>query len=470
VENNDTTGSAQVIDLGPGPGQDNEITITCSLSSSGDVDYFRFTAVKGDIVGAAAENIGLTADPFLSIRDSVDTEIVENGNGGSYYLYPPESPLPVHTDAFDSYVSLVAPSDGTYYVRITSESGAASGTYQVTIVLRRPAFEDQSGTSRQIIFVDFDGASIDAVTLFGSGNNPANLSPLSSFLPNWGLVAGDEDAVIDAILDTIEENFDDLRDPALNGNRPADHVPGHYDVEIRNSRDHAAPWGGANVSRLIIGGTITELGISTLGIAQHIDPGNFSRDDTAVILLDEFSGPSGPDSINDLTLDPSVTIVDAIGTVVGNVAAHEAGHYLGNWHQENGNTVYVTMDKGGNGIWDEAGVGTDDIFGTADDVDQDFGTDVYDSEESLTGTEYSAVRTAFGLSTGALGVVFVDVDNTSGIENGTQAWPYNTVEEGQEALSPGHTVVIMPGLYPENLILNKQATYVNEGGTVTIGN
>ena len=36
----------------------------------------------------------------------------------------------------------------------------------------------------------------------------------------------------------------------------------------------------ANTSRLIVGGTIAELGIGTIGIASAIDTGNFGFEDT----------------------------------------------------------------------------------------------------------------------------------------------------------------------------------------------
>ena len=57
-------------------------------------------------------------------------------------------------------------------------------------------------------------------------------------------------------------------------------------VNVLNSRDHADPFGQPDVSRLIVGGTIAESGIDTIGIAQSIDPGNFETEETALILLD----------------------------------------------------------------------------------------------------------------------------------------------------------------------------------------
>ena len=65
-----------------------------------------------------------------------------------------------------------------------------------------------------------------------------------------------------------------------------------FRLRILNSRDHADPFGKPNVSRLIVGGTIAESGIATIGIAQSIDPGNFATEETAVVLLDVLSAPA----------------------------------------------------------------------------------------------------------------------------------------------------------------------------------
>jgi hypothetical protein len=67
---------------------------------------------------------------------------------------------------------------------------------------------------------------------------------------------------------------------------------------LLNSRDHADPFGAPH-DRLVVGGTISELGIGTIGIAQSIDPGNFATSETGVVLLDLLSGPAfDPNSLN----------------------------------------------------------------------------------------------------------------------------------------------------------------------------
>ena len=69
-------------------------------------------------------------------------------------------------------------------------------------------------------------------------------------------------------------------------------------VKVINSKDNADQFGKENVSRVIVGGTIAQSGISTIGIAQYIDPGNYGHEDSAVVLLDVLSDPSGSASLN----------------------------------------------------------------------------------------------------------------------------------------------------------------------------
>ena len=85
------------------------------------------------------------------------------------------------------------------------------------------------------------------------------------------------------------------------------------------------------------------------------------------------------------------------------------------------------------------------------------------------GTERTDVRTAFGLASGASGTVYVDKSNVSGSENGTKAFPYDTVAEGESALSPGGQVVIKAADYSETLLLDTEGTYFSDGGATKVG-
>ncbi|MCA9165490.1 MAG: hypothetical protein KDA62_21015, partial [Planctomycetales bacterium] len=166
---------------------------------------------------------------------------------------------------------------------------------------------------------------------------------------------------------------------------------------------HADPWGQPNVSRIVVGGSLTELLIQTIGIAQSIDVGNFETEESAVVLLDLLSAAgNNPNSLNNIPRHPATTIVDVIGRAVGTIVTHEAGHFFGAWHQDNTNTVPMIMDSGGN-FANTLGLGPDGIFGTDDDIEVNFGKDRYSLVEFFTGTEDTADGMAFGLSTGKVG-------------------------------------------------------------------
>ena len=89
-------------------------------------------------------------------------------------------------------------------------------------------------------------------------------------------------------------------------------------IKILNSRDHRDPFGQPNVSRIIVGGTIAESGVGTIGIAQSIDPGNFDTAETALVLLDLLSEPvteeSAPEYSLNTYLKPNSGRVRFVGT------------------------------------------------------------------------------------------------------------------------------------------------------------
>ena len=66
-------------------------------------------------------------------------------------------------------------------------------------------------------------------------------------------------------------------------------------------------------------------------------------------------------------------------------------------------------------------------------------------------------------------VIWVDLTNNSGIEDGTYAFPYNTVQEAESAAGHGTAIVIRSGTYNEgDLVLFKKGLITVEGGTVVI--
>ncbi|OGD36667.1 hypothetical protein A2V94_00150 [Candidatus Atribacteria bacterium RBG_16_35_8] len=51
--------------------------------------------------------------------------------------------------------------------------------------------------------------------------------------------------------------------------------------------------------------------------------------------------------------------------------------------------------------------------------------------------------------------IYVDIGNISGIEDGTQTHPFNSITEGIEAVASGKSVIVAAGTYNEQLIINK---------------
>ncbi|MGH1487953.1 MAG: hypothetical protein ACRBK7_00935 [Acidimicrobiales bacterium] len=379
-----------------------------------DIDFFLVELRKGDAIAG-----GFDASRITGILDPGGVQRSGSQFNPSF-IYPPASPLAhPRRNGFDH----VATVDGVHAVFVGEGVGAYEGELRVV----RSGLGTTETDDQQIIFLDFDGAEVSG-DVFGTGVD-ATLSPLSAFLANWGLTPADEDAVIDSTIDAVVETLDtDLRVlDGRNGDRDASGTPGEFDVEVLNSRDHGDRWGEPNVTRVVVGGTINELQIPTLGIAQSIDPGNTESEETAVVLLDEMSGPVGSEvSINTYGLADGVTKSEFVGFVVGHITGHEIGHLIGNWHQDTFNEVIAIMDAGGD-FPAIAGVGPDGIFGTADDNDPDFIEDEFHPFEGFVGIEDTAGRTAFGLSTGLGGPVVEGPSNLT-IELDGVAYPGEQVD------------------------------------------
>lgn len=416
-EPNNSARTANPLPLGTAAGKYPVVTVSGILPKPGirmpsDFDYYSFELRAGDILdvsidGAESTDAGGVWD--ISLGTSTGTEIMGSDNADVGDAYPISSPLskPYSTSGgvqtnLDAVLAHVIPSNGTYTLRVAGGYGA----YTLKLSVFRPVMESTTIGTKQILFLDFDGEVLDTNVFDVPGFT--RLSPLVDFLPDWGLQDTDESAVIDSIVAAVTENFvGSLPATGGNGHYTVTGIAGQFDLEIRNSRDHEDPWGLPNVSRLIIGGTSAELGIPGIrGIAQSVDIGNFDTAETAVILLDTFSDPdpNNPDSINSFTLDPNSTIIDAIGRTVGATSSHEAGHFFGAWHTDNANSALQLIDTGGMDLaTTRGGVGLDGIFGTADDIDIDFGTDRYSPSENYTGRQNSAAHMAFSLSTGTIG-------------------------------------------------------------------
>ncbi|MEP7089283.1 MAG: PPC domain-containing protein [Nocardioidaceae bacterium] len=280
--------------------------------------------------------------------------------------YPAQSPLPGGGATF----AYVAEEPGWYAV--SAEDGQSA--YRLLLETYKPG---TATTRTQTIFLDFDGARINTNIFQGPG--VSTLSPLRSFLGRWGLSASDESAVISATVATVKHDLSEtLVARGLNKS---------VKVEVLNSRDDPDLFGDPDVSRVVVGGTINQSGIPTIGISQSVDPGNYAHEESALVLLDEVSAPPGADDSLNTYLGVGSDRVAFVGRALGTLVAHETGHLIGSFHTDNANAKVNLMDAGGQSFGSFFGVGPDGVGGTADDTDVTFDEDAYSPDEGFAGRE-----------------------------------------------------------------------------------
>jgi hypothetical protein len=334
-----------------------------------DRDLYAVRLRAGDVLGASTGG----GAARLTVYDPHGVEVKGSTQDASV-AYPAESPLPGGGRAV---VEHVADEDGLHYVAVSD----GAGEYGVTIEAYRPKLE--GGLVTQTLFLDFNGARLN--TNIWGGPGVRRLAPLRDFLPRWGMRPEALNRLIDAIVAEVEEN--------VRADLVASGLSDDFRIEIRNSRDDGEMFGGQHVSRIIVGGTIRQSGVPTIGIAQSIDPGNFDTEESALVLLDSLSAKRGPAFSLNTWLRPRSSRVGFVGQAVGNVVSHEAGHFFGDWHVAQFNGKANLMDQGG-AFPLMYGVGRDGVGGTADDTDVDFGPDRFQPGEGFTGIEDTLSRLA----------------------------------------------------------------------------
>lgn len=338
------------------------VTLIGSNTNPFDEDWVSFNLNAGDILDARLNSTG-GGLPLLSLYDSSNVELIAMN---SVATQPAASPLtgsitaPVGTAA----VSTVISHTGKHFFRISD----AGGAYTVTFTVYRPVLESQPVGTVQTLYLDFDGAAFPR-NLFGFGPGTVRLSPFARSLAQWGLTAGDEPALINEITQRTIDKFDFLRQNSTNSN---------VQIRIINNRNSTDPWGAANVSRVIVGGTLLELAgpggtppAGLIGIAESVDVGNFDTTETAIVMMDVLTQDA-----TTVDIAGNVTRIQYIAELIASVIAHEAGHFFGGLHQEPLSTVNGIMDQ----FYDPfvfSGAGVDQIFGTRDDERLNFAVDDY---------------------------------------------------------------------------------------------
>jgi len=107
--------------------------IAGTIGSLGDVDFYKFTGKKGDLISVlcAAQSNGSDLDSVLEIYSSSDLtkRIAYNDQNG---LAPQGEPLN------DSFIQMALPENGTYYIKVHDYWGDGGSSYTYTLHVKLP--------------------------------------------------------------------------------------------------------------------------------------------------------------------------------------------------------------------------------------------------------------------------------------------------------------------------------------------
>lgn len=422
---NDSFESAQLIPLGNLPGQESSIDLVGNAgytvnSVTGilqtDIDIFAVDLKAGDIFDIATQ--GGVTELFVYNEDG-SFWFSTNTNEG-FFGYSANSPLQT---AGNAVAAQVVPEDGRYYIVGAPSGSNASYTYGLRTY--RPVTESLPVGAQQILYVDFDGGFF-AADQFSRGvptGGIIRVPSLQESLPLVGVQLQDNAAYESLIRDTLAEvdlHFQSIAANGSNGDYSSTGIAGQYGITILNSLDHADP--GLNnpfVTRILVGGTNADIGqAGLLGVSPSGDIGNFDLSEIVLSPVDLVAGYSTQFPISNTT-----SVLDAIARTIAVTISHEAAHSFGIEHTDGNNLIGNVIDGVGAPVPAfDLGVGPDGIYGTLDDTEIEFVTDLYDPAGTLVGTQFVPQNLSWVLSSGrvggtASGTVFNDANRNGSSVN-----------------------------------------------------
>ena len=173
-------------------------------------------------------------------------------------------------------------------------------------------------------------------------------------------------------------------------------------------------------------------GENNISIASRDSAGNESDEATVKIILDTIS-PTIP-TLNEVITPTNISIQILSGTKEANTSIWING------------VEVVPLDSSVN--WSHSynlseGINNISVF-----------------SRDAVGNESFAITTTIEYEPN----IYVDAANTTGIEDGTEIHPFNTITEGLIAVSPGKSVIVAEDTYNEQLIINKEGITLRGAG------
>lgn len=356
---------------GPSVITEGPYTLEASLLTEelSDVDTYAIEAGRGEVIGASVHGSARRLAVLDARGRTIQAAAADPGA-----VYPQRSPLPRGGRAT---VNHVVTKTGTYFLSVSDGAGGYSvdaGTF------RAP----RAASARpQTILLDFSGPTFNNRVLVGAVTEPGtrSVSPMRSYLARLGLDRSDEADVIRATARRVRQ--------VVKSDIP------NSKVRIVTSQERPGLFGKRGVSRVIVGGSPRQAGIiDALGMSQSVDPGNFAREETAIVMPAQMANDRHPLSLGAFLTQDS-NRVRAFGQALGNVAGHEIGHFLGSFHTDDQVDHTSVMNTGYEFHFYAAG--PDGVAGTEDDDRIGMRTTAYDRLQSVLGIENTGWRTQVAL-------------------------------------------------------------------------
>lgn len=259
-----------------------------TVETVGDLDVFLLGALSpGDRITVDAYTTNSALDVTIALFDAEGRLVVNNddrkvGSGGSL-------------DAFVDFI--VRHAGNPYYLVVTHSpfagSGQFVGSYRADIT-RESGIEVPQPVA-QTLLLDFDGAFVNSPVLGKMTLAPFDAADISP------LYEGETETVKNRIREIFAQNY------------------GRFNVTILTTDDPPPP-PGEMYSTIYFGGFHR----GAFGLAEEVDLYNVDCCDDALIFTESFT-PS---------VFFSVPSAREVGTAIGNVGSHEAGHVLGLNHTD----------------------------------------------------------------------------------------------------------------------------------------